>query len=84
MSPPSPLPTKSLTLSPGQNVTFVVTFTPTAVGMASETITITSSGAPLTIPLTGAVMQGDLSIKSQDLFPRFAARDQSLRNTTLA
>jgi len=66
----SALPSIPLTLSAGQSTTFIVTFAPTAVGTFSEALTITAGSATLAIPLSGAVQQGKLSIRSQSIsFP---------------
>ena len=48
-----------VTLTPSQSMTFSVIFTPTAVGSASGSVTVTSNatGSPATIPLSGSGVQ---------------------------
>ena len=51
------------TVSPGQNATLTVTFTPAAAGSATGTVSVTSNapGSPVAIPLSGTGAQGQLS-----------------------
>src|ERR1700722_7828323 len=66
----SSLPSIPLTMSAGQSTTFAVTFAPTAAATFSEAVSITAGSATLSIPLSGAVQRGSLSIRSQSIsFP---------------
>jgi hypothetical protein len=80
----SALPSIPLTLSAGQSTTFIVTFAPTAVGTFSEALTITAGSATLAIPLSGAVQQGKLSIRSQSIsFPGLQVLTSLTQTSTL-
>ena len=61
--------TLPVTLNAGQTVSFTVTFAPTAIGAVTGSLTITSNASTptLTVPLSGAVLQGNLSPKHASL-----------------
>jgi hypothetical protein len=58
-----------LTLTAGQSAAFSVVFTPTVVGTASTTLTIVSNAtnSPLTIPLSGTAVIGQLTVSPPTL-----------------
>lgn len=64
------LPSYSVTLVPGQSITFTVTYTPTKVGPDTGTFTITASGGiPMQVKRTTVTLTGQGIIRPEDLYP---------------
>ena len=64
------LPSYSVTLVPGQSITFTVTYTPTTVGTHTGSFTITASGGiPVQVKKTTVTLTGQGIIRPEDTYP---------------